>query len=287
MISIINYIIDWANSNEPSGIVTWTGILITSVLAIWRGGDYWRDRRRISLRIITSYRHCRYWHQYDIDMAYDRQEQQTGSREFPSTNRIIVNPGDCKSCYEVLEFTLTNRYAHEVTVGCFLIADWIFSDRYSQGMYDRQRDYRVFDLFTREKINLENYRTLAPGGVLGIRLEIFEQANAGPNWISNHLYYKVDIHNSYYIEFNSDLSRFKRKITPSSPEKNPIIYEFDYRWSNDIVGLGPMQRSLGPQMPQAIPQKSPWILPWHDRVIQPVKRWINSIYNVLRKFIPE
>jgi hypothetical protein len=54
-------------------------------------------------------------------------------------------------------------------------------------MYDRFRDYRVFDLYTRQLQSLATYHNLEPGHKIGRRIEIIEYSD-GPEWISNHRY---------------------------------------------------------------------------------------------------
>lgn len=244
----------WIVEHPPTAVAAWVAFITSSVLATVSVVNAIRHRQRIRLEKITSHVNCEYWSQSEINQAIVLNGDSSGisPSDYPGSI-LIVHVGDCKRRFEVLEFTITNRYRHQITLGRINVGKWIRADQYRPGMYDRKRDYRVFDLLTRERINLEEFRTMEPGQVLGIRIESFEEENAGrPTFVSNHVYPAVEVPEYHIIRLSSDMGTRQYRVELNKPEVFPLHFRFEYRWSTDIDGLGEMVATPGAPMPQGM-----------------------------------
>lgn len=169
--------------------------------------------------------------------------------------------GSCRRAFVVVEFAVKNEYPTEITVGRFMVAGWMFSDRYntSRMLYPPKRDYRVFDLYTRAPISLESYVKLPPRGSYGLRIEVFEDTD-GPAWKSNHSRYIVNLPRSYAVEFHTDVGTQQHKI--KFPAAMQYRFEVVYHWSNEL--LPPPEYSTLPQGLQFPERRLSWRLTLHE-----------------------
>src|SRR5262249_27751600 len=120
----------------------------------------WRNRRRIELRVITAEHYFEPVSQHDIDEA--KAAGYLVGRPGPVSDH--AKKGSAKRLICVLEFAIRNEHPTELTVGRIRINGWMYSDHYVPDMYDyyQRRDYRVFDLATRERTGLDVFKKVGP-----------------------------------------------------------------------------------------------------------------------------
>lgn len=167
---------------------------------------------------------------------------------FPPWKPFIV-PGSCRRFFVVLEFAFVNQGPTEVTIGPFRIAGWMFEDRWTPPMYSPIRDYRVFDLYTRQATRLDFFFRIPPNGTLGFRVEALEDTS-GPGWESSKSRYQVDLPSEYRLEYNTDVSGRQFASIPLRHAKVPDLHYHPLvrRWSELLGDNRP--GSAGTPMPQ-------------------------------------
>lgn len=146
---------------------------VGGTLAIVKGGwdlvQWWRSRGRIEVNVVRLHHHV---------IRYPSGTGPLRGTVGPPGGWVAedtVLDGLPQSAFTTLELEFTNAYKHAVTLGRIEIDDWVYSERYHVPMYGDQKDYRAFDLFTREPVNLAAYSNLLPGQCLGRRIEILER----------------------------------------------------------------------------------------------------------------
>ena len=244
--------------NPPPAWLNWASAALGIILTFLRILEFWSKRQRVEFRLISVHQYYDQWSEWE--------EQSERKKFMPPSSPVFIKAGECKRSFEVLEFAVRNHYSRDITVGRFMINNWVFADRYTRGMYDRKRDYRVFDLYSREATSLDCYRIVPPGGSYGLRVEIHEEAH-GQEERSFHYPHSVDLSDAFRIEFRIDTLRVRRKIKiPGKMREKMPAYQFGtsiYRWS---TLLGPPQASpFGSPLPQNL-QPPSWRLPWSSRM---------------------
>ena len=155
--------------------------------------NLWRNRRKLEFRVITSICYYKIWEESELRNVY-----------MPAPGQPpIMKQGDWKEAFCVLEFVIKNNYPIDITVGRFVINNWIFEQKYVKGMYAEKKDYRVFDLFTEKPVSLDKFYRLKPHDAIGFRVEILEETS-GPHWESNHSRYVLPQIKVFSVEFLSD-----------------------------------------------------------------------------------
>ena len=103
-------------------------------------------------------------------------------------------------------------------------------------MYSPIRDYRVFDLYTRQASRLDSFFRIPPNGTLGFRVEALEDTS-GPGYHSSKSRYQVDLPNEYGLEYNTDVSGRQSASIPLKFVKVPDLYHYPSvrRWS-ELLG---------------------------------------------------
>jgi hypothetical protein len=176
------------------------GGLIGIFTAAFNWAIIWRNRRRIEFRVITAERYYEEWTQWDFD--------QVTYGTSPPNNGPVPPLGSWRRALTVLEFVIKNEYPTEVTVGRIVLDHWMFDDHYTRGMYAPIRDYRVFDLYTREPISLASYKRISPKGSYALRVEVFDDTE-GPGWHSSKSRYWLDFANYCTVEFHTDVGLYR------------------------------------------------------------------------------
>ncbi len=215
--------------NAPPPELAWVGIIggaIGIATAIINLIIIWRNRRRIEFRSISSKIYYEPWQRHEIEASYHPDSP-------PSKIRAPIKEGDCKLALIVVEFVVKNEFPTDVTVGRFLVDGWMFSSRYdTKGLlYPLKRDYRVFDLHTRQETNLESYNKISPKGVYGIRLEVLEKTD-GPQWGSSKSRYVVKLPKNYSVEFQTDMGHHRYTIRLGKPHGMPELLKHVHHWSD-------------------------------------------------------
>lgn len=252
--------------DAPPPELAWLSILLGIVLTILKIRDYWINRGRIEFRVISANQYYQNWEQSYIHLTCQ------------------IKAGDCRRAFVVLEFAIKNSYPRNISVGRFIINNWMFADRYTRGMYDRQRDYRAFDLYTREPTSLDGYKNIPPGGSHGLRVEIFEEAY-GPEHGSFHNPHTVELPTKYNVEFQTEIRKVRHTIKIPG-ERWKLVSDFQqfvYRWS-DL--LGPVKPSTGgAPLPQSL-QRIAWHPPWRTRLRNWYRPKMNSLLYGTRYHSP-
>ena len=243
----------------PPPALTWLSIVLGIILALLKIREYWINRGRLEFRVISANQYYQNWEHSYTHVAWQ------------------INAGDCKRAFVVLEFAIKNSYLRDVSVGRFMISDWMFADRYTPAMYDYQRDYQVFDLYTREPTSLDQYKTVPPGGSCGLRVEMFEEAY-GPEHGSFRNPHTVELPDRYSVEFQTDTGKV-RHIIKVSGDRRQMIYDLPqavYRWSEL---LGPVTPGTGgAPLPQSL-QRPVWRSSWRTRL----RNWYRNLRAKIRK----
>ena len=184
-----------------------------------------------------------------------------------------MEPGDWRTAFIVLEFAVKNDFPTDVSVGRFMIDDWMFADRYTEAMYAPKRDYRVFDLYSRERTSLDSYRKLSPGSVYGLRIEILEETS-GPSWDGPHRRYVLHLPKTSIVKFHRDnwTQRAKIKMTKATANAD---FGFIHQWGDLLQQTG--SHSSGAPLPQG------WQYPeWRMSRRMQLANWISRQRNRLQ-----
>jgi len=184
----------------------------------------WRHRNRTVFRLLSAVTYYDTWTKSDV-------EENMASHSFRAQSPSF-GEGDYRSFFTILEFAVVNHHPDAISVGRFLIDDWIYADRYiqyTQGMVYGSRDYRVFDLHTKSPTTLRDYVQLESGDSIAFRVEILEEA-CGPGWGSHRGIYSLRLR-PYQIKFRTTAGDQKHKVEPVRRRRSNWIY----RWS-DLLG---------------------------------------------------
>ena len=137
--------------------------------------DRIRKRGRIEL---ASYRVQYYIHRYtddEIDNAVVRASTPIMGAPLSKKDKDALR-NKLGRAFTVIEFELQNKYPLPISIGRIMLDDWIFADHWIKPMYGEERDYRAYDLYTRQRVDLSTSAKLGPGELLGRRVEIHENS---------------------------------------------------------------------------------------------------------------
>jgi hypothetical protein len=255
--------------SPPAQLSAWLG-LVGGIIGIVAGFVTfilaWRNRRRIEFRVITAVVYWGEWTQSDIENSGPWPGMPGASASYKS--------GDCRRVFKVLEFLIRNEYPTEISVGRFMIDEWVYADHHEPGMTKWKRDYRVFNLYTHESTALDVYTRIPPHSSYGLRVEILEEAN-GPAYEGSHTRYVLSIPKSSVIEFYTDDGRLKKSVQYSGPIRVMLwndqqIYDV-YHLSNLLPPNAQFDWLPRPQGIQYPSQEQRHI--FHE-----AQRWINAKY---------
>jgi hypothetical protein len=256
---------DWVWVGIVGGIIGIVSSVVNFVIL-------WRNRRRLEIRIISAHVYRELWKSYDIEKV----------GIVANVIKDIIKEGACRRAFIVLEFAITNEFPTDITVGRFIIDNWIFSDHHTKElMYPLKRDYRVFDLYSRAPISLEKYVKIPAKGSFGYRIEIFEETD-GPERISLHARYVLDLPQSYMVKFQTNLGKRKFKIKPLSVHEIDSSYAVVHRWSDLLDSRADVQ--FGAPLPQGVEYPVPSyrlkkrIQNWYKRLFN--KIWYGTLYRL-------
>jgi len=242
---LVSSAVPWVLARGGQQIGGWLNNAATFVLVVKAVWDWWRNRERLVVRLLSL---TQYWWSWDEnDVAAANRGPYPGS----------IEVGDPRRVFTVMEFEVVNRHRIPVSIGRFLIEDWIYADHYEKGIYDRFRDYRVFDLFSRERVSLDRFTLVEPGHAVGFRVEILDQGYDPAYNMPMHRPAKPVLYDAYRIQFHTDLGRrhvhtfrirdgkrvrfddpyqradcTRRPHWPVRPERSDKLI---YRWSDDLI----------------------------------------------------
>jgi hypothetical protein len=209
--------------NQPPPEITWLGAIgggIAFIRLLIDLINMWRNRSRHLFRVITATRNFEIWTDFSI-----------GKPTMPVPNSPpIMKEGDWRKAFITLEFTIKNNYPIDISVGRFKIEDWIFENQHERWMYAPKRDYRVFNLFSHERVSLSDFHRLSPKEIMGFRVEILEETS-GPSWESSKSRYILHLPKVYRVEFYRDDVMCKSKIRIRNEIKIRDI-RFVHHWSD-------------------------------------------------------
>lgn len=221
------------NVQTPPDELAWIGIIggilgiITSIFSFY---FLWKHRERLVFRVITAYRIYEPWRSIDLENV-----------EWPGPpgTKPNIKDGDVRRALIVVEIEFVNKYSGEIVIGRLNIDGWIFGESYIQTLYPLKRDYRVFDLYSRENTGLDRFVKIPSNETYGLRIEIFEDTD-GPDWKSSHSRYLVNLSDNYLIEFTFNGRRVRKKIKFKPLQhyyaQGLFILEAAYHWSDDLMG---------------------------------------------------
>ena len=175
---------------------------------IWDFYQTWKNRGKIEVNVLR------------LSYFLDKFGERTGPMGFvgPPGHRSGTEPldGKGKNSFTILEVEIVNGYKRPMTITRVQIDDWMFSERYHQHMYDRLKDYRVFDLYTGQPTSLASSHLLPPDNMMGLRVEIVEQSD-GPFQESNHRYVGIPERKEYVIRLEYSRGALIRHIPIGDP----------------------------------------------------------------------
>ena len=210
-------IFDIIKNLEPTDWIAIWGAFLATILAIKEIILLWRNRSRVEFQIYSATCYFEIWKQFQIDDLPDAPG--------PPGTRFDINERDYKRTFVVLEFIVKNYHPSAKTIGRFQIDNWMFMDRYTPEMDAPQRDYRVFDLHSREDASLEDSRLVEPGGLYGLRVEILDEIH--DSFVQMRSRKKVNLPKSYDLKFRSDDETRIHEVEIRT-------YEEQYYWSFEV-----------------------------------------------------
>ncbi len=219
--------------NESTSVVAWLGGILAIGLSLLRIWEFWSKRSRLDVTLLMG-------QQYHTVFT---------ARDVKDWDYRMLSPkaGDPKEVFAVLEFTIANNRQRDITVGRINVAGWMLSDRYSHKPYDHARDYRVYELTSKERASLSDYRVIHNGEAIGFRVEIYE--HPGNTRIRSR--YPVELPDSYSIAIHTDAGRTIRKFKPQRAKlRNRSEFRTVFRWSKtELLPDLPIDSVAVPQEP--------------------------------------
>ena len=187
--------------------------IITSLANFIR---WWRGRGKLDFKVLRPKYLVILYSEWEIEQA-----RKWPYKPYPDWEPLVA-PGDIHRAFSILEFSIKNNYPNDVIVGRMDIDGWIFSDHWSRPMGGQPQDYRVYDLQTRERVDLSQYVKLAPKTSVGRRVEILEEAE-GPGYVSPKRRARLEKRAQFNATIHSDTGTLVRGI----PVKMEEVYSFD------------------------------------------------------------
>lgn len=217
---------------DPPTWLLWIATVSSLTLVALQIYNFYRTRWRVVMRQIVGQRYYTTF---------------TESQAKP-WGVYFVEPeaGDPRIVFTVLEFTITNNHAHAISVGRIMIGNWIYADQYARGVYDLIRDYRVYDLFTGERISLATYVTLQQGQIAGYRVEMYEFQG---DRTTGTVRVALEMPSHYELIVSSDIRIFDFKLrVVDSQQINESDLKNIYRWSGlELIREEPIDQAIFPQ----------------------------------------
>lgn len=205
------------------GLVGGSIALLRSAADFFR---WWRNRGHVEVVILRTQYYVGRYRDDEVNKVFGPKGS-VASLEDAEYYRAMIR-GKIKETFSILEFEIRNEYPIPIGVFRSQIDDWIFSDHYTRSMYGLSRDYQVFDLKSKERVNLADYILVSPHDVIARRVEIFEQASA--KWTGPGSRPSVPEKQQLNLKVNSSKGTFEKPIpVTQTADYNRFIYVA--RWS--------------------------------------------------------
>ena len=188
---------------------------------LWNLGVWLRDFRTINIEILQVMYFVNRFSEFEVEHAVQ-------SSPMCDSSSLI---GKIHEAVTIIEFQLQNAQKKTASVRLMEIDDWIWSDRYSRPMYSRNRDYRVFDLHTKENTSLADTIILEHGDIVGRRIEIAEKGD-GPT-IYHHGHPSVPETNRHVLAVQVGRRQITKRVDLPEPTEYSAGWIDVHLWSNE------------------------------------------------------